>query len=271
MRFGQKSWCRGTSPSMGTHLRSRESGFPKDEFDRVIVIGAGKASAEMAAGVHAILQNTIPLSGWVNVPEGARINPVPEGARIDPVPEGARMDAAGAQENRGTQLGNIHLHPARPIGVNEPTEEAVAGTLEILRRVSGATSRDLCVALDFGRRKCVVAVARRRRFTQRQTCRDSPSQRCGSRHHSAQHGAKTLERDQGWRAVTSVSAYPFGNVGPVGRLGRSFGFDRVGVRRSRILQVLLTRFAFCTAWIPNANCLRAFIAFSSGRVRQLPT
>ena len=44
----------------------------------------------------------------------------------------------------------IHLHAARPAGVNEPTVEGVEGTLKILEIVSGLTTTDVCVVLISG-------------------------------------------------------------------------------------------------------------------------
>jgi hydroxypyruvate reductase len=47
-------------------------------------------------------------------------------------------------------LGRIHLHAARPAGVNEPTAEGVAGSLEILRIVESLSADDLCICLISG-------------------------------------------------------------------------------------------------------------------------
>src|SRR5437773_38233 len=63
---------------------------------RIAVVGAGKAGAGMAAGLAEALGPRVmaekKVSGWINVP-------------ADCVRE----------------CGPIHLHPARPAGVNEPT------------------------------------------------------------------------------------------------------------------------------------------------------
>jgi hydroxypyruvate reductase len=61
------------------------------------------------------------LTGWVNVPEGCE-----------------------------RPLERIHLHPARPAGVNEPTEAGVEGTERILELVSGMGPDDLCLCLISG-------------------------------------------------------------------------------------------------------------------------
>jgi glycerate 2-kinase len=92
---------------------------------RIAVLGAGKAGAGMAAALEEILgpelANEKRLAGWVNAPEDC-VRP----------------------------LQRIHLHAARPAGVNEPTEEGVAGAKEILRIVSSIGSDDLCIALISG-------------------------------------------------------------------------------------------------------------------------
>lgn len=92
---------------------------------RIVVVGAGKASAGMAAGLEAVLGADLmrrkQLTGWVNVP------------------------APSARP-----LAHIHLHPARPGGLNEPTAEAVEGTRQIMQLVSSLASDDLCIVLLSG-------------------------------------------------------------------------------------------------------------------------
>jgi hydroxypyruvate reductase len=95
-----------------------------DDLDRIVVVGAGKAGAGMAAAVENIARSagvTDRVSGWVNVP-------------ADCVRD----------------LERITLHPARPAGLNEPTEDGVHGTSEILRLVESLTPRDLCLCLISG-------------------------------------------------------------------------------------------------------------------------
>jgi len=92
---------------------------------RIAVVGAGKAAGKMAAAVEEILGPRLmaekQLIGWVNVPADC---------------------AAG--------LARIHLHPARPPGVNEPTPQAAAGAAEILRIVEALGPDDLCICLIAG-------------------------------------------------------------------------------------------------------------------------
>ncbi len=89
------------------------------------VVGAGKAGAGMAAGLEQALGLRLlaekSLSGWLNVPADC-VRP----------------------------LSTIHLHAARPAGVNEPRPEGVVGSEEILRRVEALDANDLCIALISG-------------------------------------------------------------------------------------------------------------------------
>ncbi len=92
---------------------------------RMVVVGAGKAGAGMAAGLEAALGPDVlhekNVSGWVNVP----------------------ADCV-------RKLARIHLHAARPAGVNEPTPEGAAGAAEIMRLVGQLEPDDLCIALISG-------------------------------------------------------------------------------------------------------------------------
>jgi glycerate 2-kinase len=91
---------------------------------RIVVVGAGKAGAGMAAAFEAAVGRDIAdakLSGWVNVP----------------------ADCV-------RRLGHIHLDAARPAGVNEPTEEGVAGSRRILETVRGLDANDVCIVLLSG-------------------------------------------------------------------------------------------------------------------------
>lgn len=92
--------------------------------ERVLVVGAGKACAEMAAGLETALQGSqfdSKLSGWINVPEPC-LRP----------------------------MRKIHLHAARPAGVNEPTMSGVEGTERILDIVQQATEDDVLIVLLSG-------------------------------------------------------------------------------------------------------------------------
>ncbi len=96
-----------------------------EQFDSLTIVGAGKASGAMAVAVERVLGTKLltekQVQGWVNVPADC----------IEP-----------------TQT--IHLHAARPAGVNEPTAEGVEGTRQILRLVERLGPRDLCLFLISG-------------------------------------------------------------------------------------------------------------------------
>ncbi len=92
--------------------------------NRIEIVGAGKAGAGMASGVESALLSSDfrdRFSGWVNVP----------------------ADCV-------RKLNRLHLHAARPAGINEPTQEAVGGTAEILRRVQALSESDVCIMLLSG-------------------------------------------------------------------------------------------------------------------------
>ncbi|WP_437186435.1 glycerate kinase type-2 family protein [Planctomicrobium sp. SH668] len=90
---------------------------------QICVVGAGKAGAGMAAGLEQAFGCDLlkRIDGWINVPEDC----------VQP-------------------LKKIHLHGARPAGVNEPTGQGIRGTQEILKRVRSLRSHDLCIVLISG-------------------------------------------------------------------------------------------------------------------------
>ncbi|HTN77429.1 MAG TPA: glycerate-2-kinase family protein, partial [Pirellulaceae bacterium] len=94
-------------------------------IERIVVVGAGKAGAGMARGIElalgAPLMEQKQLAGWINVPDDCV-----------------------------QQLQRVHIHGARPAGVNEPTPAGVAGTEQIMRLVASLTARDLCLVLISG-------------------------------------------------------------------------------------------------------------------------
>lgn len=108
---------------------------PRGSFDRLIVVGAGKASGAMAVGLVQALQTSpvadelgnIQIMGEINVPAGS-----------DSIPVGLSWPPG------------LALFPARPAAVNEPTAAAIAGTDRILKFVGSAGSRDLVVVLVSG-------------------------------------------------------------------------------------------------------------------------
>lgn len=98
--------------------------FALSDLDRIVVVGAGKAGAGMAAGVEAALGIDLvqsKVTGWLNVPADC-VRP----------------------------LAKIQLHAARAAGVNEPSAEGVQGSEAILELVASLTNRDLCLVLISG-------------------------------------------------------------------------------------------------------------------------
>jgi len=99
--------------------------FDLDQLRRIVVVGAGKAGASMAAAVEDALgpdwMHAKDVAGWVNVPADC-VRP----------------------------LRRIRLHAARPAGVNEPRPEGAAGAAEILRLVESFGPDDLCLCLISG-------------------------------------------------------------------------------------------------------------------------
>lgn len=109
----------------GDMLCIADDAFDLNEIDRIVVVGAGKAGAGMAAGLEQALGDRLlaekRVGGWVNVPADC-VRP----------------------------LKRIRLHAARPAGINEPSEEGVKGTEEILRQVRSLGPDDLCLCLISG-------------------------------------------------------------------------------------------------------------------------
>jgi glycerate-2-kinase len=98
--------------------------IPLETLNRIVVVGAGKAGAGMAAAFEQTVGPLLTggqLSGWVNVPADC-VRP----------------------------LKRIHLHAARPAGVNEPTQAGVDGSRTILQLVSQLGRQDVCVVLLSG-------------------------------------------------------------------------------------------------------------------------
>jgi len=122
---GQKS-CEGFISANTTTDGLR---LPLAEIGRIAVVGGGKAAGAMALAVERILAPHLRkknrLFGWVNVP----------------------ADVATAFQGAWR---HIHLHPARPVAMNEPTPEGVAGTKEIIRIVGSLGPADLCLCLLSG-------------------------------------------------------------------------------------------------------------------------
>ena len=102
---------------------------------RIVVVGAGKAAAGMAAGVEELLAAaefpTARLSGLVSVPEGC-----------------------------GRNLASIEVRQTRPPGINLPTDRVVTATAAMLASLGRLRPDDLAVALVTGGGSALLAAPR---------------------------------------------------------------------------------------------------------------
>src|SRR5580704_613859 len=101
----------------GRTLTAARRKYPLKNFDRIQIIGAGKASAAMARAVERLLGRRI-AGGLINVPDGTV-----------------------------SSLRRIQLHPCgHPI----PDQRGVEGALRILEIARASGPRDLLIALISG-------------------------------------------------------------------------------------------------------------------------
>lgn len=109
----------------GGQLRIGDLSWSLADIGKIVVVGCGKAGAGMADGLERALGARVlhdkDVTGWVNVPSGCE-----------------------------RPLQRIHLHPARPAGVNEPTDAGVQGAEKILNLVSNLGENDVCICLISG-------------------------------------------------------------------------------------------------------------------------
>jgi glycerate 2-kinase len=103
--------------------------------ERVVVVGAGKAAAGLAAGIEAALGPAVlarhDVRGLVSVPEGC-----------------------------GRGLERIEIRETRPAGVNFPTPAVVEATREMLALVGSLGPRDLVIAAISGGGSALLAAPR---------------------------------------------------------------------------------------------------------------
>jgi hydroxypyruvate reductase len=109
----------------GNWLVACDESIDLNSVERIVIVGAGKAAGGMAAALEGVLGATLLgekiVGGWVNVP-------------ADCIVPTAR----------------VHLHAARPAGVNEPRTEGVVGTQRILEIVASLGPKDLCFCVLTG-------------------------------------------------------------------------------------------------------------------------
>jgi glycerate 2-kinase len=109
----------------GEQLIVGDQRLPLRDIRRLAVVGCGKAGAGMAAGLEAALGASLmqdkQLTGWINVPDDC-VRP----------------------------LQRIHLHGARPAGMNEPTAAGAGGAERMLALVGSLAADDVCLCLISG-------------------------------------------------------------------------------------------------------------------------
>lgn len=103
--------------SDGKMLRVDQHRYRLADFDRVYVIGAGKASARMAQAVERLLGKRV-SGGWINVPDGSK-----------------------------ARLRKVQLHPA---GHPVPDQRGVEGARRIAEIASESGPRDLLICVISG-------------------------------------------------------------------------------------------------------------------------
>src|SRR6056297_2732093 len=74
----------------GDEMTVADHRWSRGDFDRIRLVGAGKAATAMAEGFLDAVGSWLPVRGWINVPTGTE-KPLP----------------------------GVEVHPARPAGVNE--------------------------------------------------------------------------------------------------------------------------------------------------------
>jgi glycerate 2-kinase len=122
----------------GKWLTVKDRAYDLSSTRRIVVVGAGKATAGMLAGLLDVFQrpsltrlttpNHPPIEGWIQVPEGATASPA---FPHDP-------------------HAHVQVYQARPQGVNEPTQKVVEGTRKILQLVENAHPDDWVITLISG-------------------------------------------------------------------------------------------------------------------------
>ena len=113
----------------GRWLTIAEQVFDLKGANQLVIVGAGKATAGMLAGLFSALmrsQKKLPsIAGWINVPQGSA------------APVGPLASA-------------VTVCQARPHGCNEPTQKVVDGTKHILESVRNVRRNDCVVSLISG-------------------------------------------------------------------------------------------------------------------------
>ena len=92
----------------GNTLIAGRRRYPLSHFDRIQVIGAGKASAAMARAVERILGRRL-VGGFVNVPRGSQIRTrrVELNESGHPIPDERGLEVRAGSRNRAAPRPNV--------------------------------------------------------------------------------------------------------------------------------------------------------------------
>lgn len=123
-------------------LTIADSSFNLSDLKHIQVLGCGKAGRGMAAAVVkalADLPECISVSGHINVPADCAEPLTTDFKEHLTTPDRCQEIAS-----------NITVFAARPAGINEPTDAAIQGTQEILKRLQAPPERSLTIFLVSG-------------------------------------------------------------------------------------------------------------------------
>ena len=135
----------------------------------------------------------------------------------------------------GSECRRIHLHAARPAGVNEPTPEGVAGSMEILRLVESLGPDDLCLCLISGGGSALMPAPVEGITLADKLAVTRHLERGRREHRATQHGAKAAQPHQGRRPAAGVPRRAIGFADHLRRARRPAGHHRVRPDRARRL------------------------------------
>ena len=111
----------------GNQLTVADQSFDLAQFDRILVVGGGKFSHYMAAGIEAVLGSELSrkknLSGLITVPDGS---------------------------NEQVQLQFVEAAECRPKGINLPTQRVIDATNRMVEQLREVDERTLALALISG-------------------------------------------------------------------------------------------------------------------------
>ena len=128
--------------------------IPLDAIRRIVVVGGGKAGAGMAEAVETALGPELMAEKQLGTGGSTSVGMLPFAPRKNATFAERKATILAGWVNVPADcvrpLQRIHLHAARPAGVNEPTAEGVAGSMEILRLVESLGPDDLCLCLISG-------------------------------------------------------------------------------------------------------------------------